>query len=280
MNKKKPLHRLVYWYGAAVDKAFSFIPSNKIVSYENGVKRGLHVLPLIIQKKMDTKRKLNGTEENLMKGLLEMADDVELPPKDRSLWLQNKAQDDDEESSGEESSDREVGSSFVNISDHSDDEETGRVVSSKQLHCDSDSDLVSPAKYSSLGRVSKKFPDVIACDDSFINNATSLKPESIDDDNGKQPRKRRKIMNDEVEESSVESKKIIQEDCGFDFRISLHPKASTNTHREKSYTLLVCREDEVLMEEEIRMDDINDGSVKKQVQYNNIELNLTFNLQM
>ena len=53
MKKGKPITRLVFWYGTPeyeFHEAFSFVPSSKICSYEDGCEKGYDIIPTRIQK--------------------------------------------------------------------------------------------------------------------------------------------------------------------------------------------------------------------------------------
>ena len=76
---------LCYWYGGYTDppSAYSFITSSKLIKYEAGVKKGNDKLPKGIQKKLDEKKKLSANQEQLVRGLEEMNEDVKVAPEER-----------------------------------------------------------------------------------------------------------------------------------------------------------------------------------------------------
>jgi len=87
-NRDKELQRVVYWYG--VDKEFSFVNGNEIMTYEEGVKKGYHILPDRIKKVMGSNKKISGDDLLLRDGLLEQAGELKLPKEKRVAWLKTK----------------------------------------------------------------------------------------------------------------------------------------------------------------------------------------------
>ncbi|KAL3904698.1 MAG: hypothetical protein SGILL_009965 [Bacillariaceae sp.] len=72
---------LVYWYGTYdnVDNAYSFLPTNKLIPFEQGKKR--------VDSKLEAlgkKSRLKSTDELLQKGVLEMQEDLEKDPSKRA----------------------------------------------------------------------------------------------------------------------------------------------------------------------------------------------------
>ena len=242
----KPIPRLVYWYGTEIEEAFSFIPANKIVSYKNGCKRGLNKIPVNIKKKLDGNKKLNGTEKIIVNGLSDMEADAKLPPEERALWL---LQSDDDRSDGV-SSTSDITNEIINL-----DEEFKPVSTKRETQVIPSSDCVEPP--------SKR-----------------AKKETHD-------RERRVKKKPEVSEVSGAGNVIVEEEApSFDFRVCLQPKHDLDKKGEKvssktkAFDLTVYKEDEVMMEQEIRMTKVDGGKFEKKIQYQNIHLNLTFNLEI
>ena len=90
-NRLKNMTNLLYWYGAYDDvkNAYSFVASSKLVSYENGLKKGYNKPSKAIQKKIDEGKKLSPAQEQLLKGLEEMREDKEKDPEDRRGKMQS-----------------------------------------------------------------------------------------------------------------------------------------------------------------------------------------------
>lgn len=86
----RDLTRLVFWYGVKfVDRgqAFSFVPESKILSFEDGQRKGYCNLPSKIQRKLDKNAKLTKTEEQIKLGLSQIVGDMDKPKKDRAAWM-------------------------------------------------------------------------------------------------------------------------------------------------------------------------------------------------
>jgi hypothetical protein len=103
---------LVYWYGAYADppNAFSFIVSSKLVSYNDGVKKGYDKLPKAMQKKLDAGdgKPLPAGLKQEVRALEEMKQDLEKEPHARTGLLlaseenYNEWDDDNEDDSDSE----------------------------------------------------------------------------------------------------------------------------------------------------------------------------------
>lgn len=70
------MSNLVYWYGAYPDppSAYSFLANNKLISYEDGLKKGYDQLPKGKNKKVS---------DQLTRGLAEMKEDLQKEPEER-----------------------------------------------------------------------------------------------------------------------------------------------------------------------------------------------------
>ena len=88
--------RLVFWYGVKYEdrgQAYSFLPPNKIVSFEEGEKQGLCQMPKKIQAKLDKGAKLTKTEEQMKRGLIELQEDMKRNKSARIKWMMNFQED-------------------------------------------------------------------------------------------------------------------------------------------------------------------------------------------
>lgn len=78
------LDYLVYHYGSDdPTDCYSFIAQELFKSYEDGVRDGDDILPERIQGKLDSNVPLTEEEEQRVRGLTEMKEDLEKKPKDR-----------------------------------------------------------------------------------------------------------------------------------------------------------------------------------------------------
>lgn len=103
---------MVFWYGTSkedLSTGFSFVPSSKIISYEQGCKQNCHKLPAKIEKKLAKGTKLTQNEKLHVSGLEEINADAKLPTADRATWLFDFEEDYEEflEAVDDETSDEE-----------------------------------------------------------------------------------------------------------------------------------------------------------------------------
>jgi predicted transcriptional regulator len=111
-NRLHCLTNLVYWYGSYNNpqNAYSLLTSNKMISYENAVKKGYLKVPNWLQKKLDANQKITAAQDQLLRGLEEMREDLEKDPKDRrgrmpafiESWELDSEPEDEEELSDKE----------------------------------------------------------------------------------------------------------------------------------------------------------------------------------
>ena len=88
--------RLVFWYGVKFEdrgQAYSFVPAAKIMTYEEGEKKGFCEVPKKIKKKLNDKKKLTKTEEQISRGLKEITGDMKREKKDRIKWMMKFQED-------------------------------------------------------------------------------------------------------------------------------------------------------------------------------------------
>ena len=81
-----PLPRLVYWYCVDdndLEQAFSFVPQEDCLTYEEGVSKGLLELPKDLQTKLDRGRAFTNTEKKRIEGRDLMEEDKEKKKEDR-----------------------------------------------------------------------------------------------------------------------------------------------------------------------------------------------------
>lgn len=92
----REMTRLVFWYGVKFEdrgQAYSFVPSSKIITYEEGERGGYCSMPKKIQTKIDKRIKLTKTEEQIMRGLKEIKADMEKDKSDRIQWMMHFQED-------------------------------------------------------------------------------------------------------------------------------------------------------------------------------------------
>jgi hypothetical protein len=83
-KKLKKMSYLVYWYGSVdPDDCYSFIEQMDFISYENGEKRDLGILPKSIQDKIDENLPLSEEEEWQVRAIKEMEEDLPKAPEER-----------------------------------------------------------------------------------------------------------------------------------------------------------------------------------------------------
>ncbi|KAL3790104.1 hypothetical protein HJC23_013615 [Cyclotella cryptica] len=88
--------RLVFWYGVKFEdrgQAYSFVPSSKIITYEEGEQGGYCNMPKKIQSKIDKRIKLTKTEEQIMRGLKEIKADMAKDKSERIQWMMHFQED-------------------------------------------------------------------------------------------------------------------------------------------------------------------------------------------
>ena len=86
----RDLTRLVFWYGVKFEdrgQAFSFVPESKILTFEDGQRKGYCNMPSKIQRKLDKNAKLTKTEEQIKLGLSQIVSDMDKPKEDRASWM-------------------------------------------------------------------------------------------------------------------------------------------------------------------------------------------------
>jgi len=82
--------RCVFWYGTPkgdLSGGFSFVQSNKVISYEEGCKQHCNKLPAKIEKSLETGKRLTANESQLVTGLEQISIDAKLDRADRCPWL-------------------------------------------------------------------------------------------------------------------------------------------------------------------------------------------------
>jgi hypothetical protein len=86
-KRTKTLHQLdylIYHYGSTdPTDCYSFIKHEQFKTYEDGVRDGDDVLPARIQSKLDAGQKLGEEEEQRVRGLQEMREDIVKPIEER-----------------------------------------------------------------------------------------------------------------------------------------------------------------------------------------------------
>lgn len=90
MESKRPLTRLIFWYGTPEDdlsNGFSFIPQSKFISWEQGCKNKYDKIPSRINKKIDNGKNLSASDDQIITGLKQINADAKLEKDERSPWL-------------------------------------------------------------------------------------------------------------------------------------------------------------------------------------------------
>jgi len=148
----------------------------------------------------------------------------------------------------------------------------------------------------------KRVPSVVTCDETSSICSDSLKSKAMTGDeycdadimtkqNGKNRGKRQRAkttIGASKASSEPKQKKAKEDQTGFDIRLSFRPKESGPSSSDQSddeeeqttYTLTVMKDDEILAEDEVKICDVANGTIEKQVQYKNVALNLKFNLHV
>mmetsp|Transcript_23310 Transcript_23310/g.33912 ORF Transcript_23310/g.33912 Transcript_23310/m.33912 type:complete len:317 (-) Transcript_23310:652-1602(-) len=88
--KKRPMTVLIFWYGVTWEnrsEAYSFVPKNKVHSYQEGVSKGYNILPPKIQKKKQSGKILSSIEEQHLSGLSQVEEELKRPKEDRIKWM-------------------------------------------------------------------------------------------------------------------------------------------------------------------------------------------------
>ena len=129
---------LLYWYGSAQDIAFTYSQKSNIISYEQGVKRGLNKPPPSIQKKIDANKKLTKSDTEHVESLKLAEAARQLPIEERRrpipfmedyellLTFDGKANlddDDDDDDSSEDDDSNGASEDGDNDDDDDDDDE-------------------------------------------------------------------------------------------------------------------------------------------------------------
>jgi len=78
-----------YWYGSSndPDNSYSIWLTKALISYESGVARKLDQIPSILQKKINQKKRLIGTDYQLVEALDEMKKDLMKEPHERHGYV-------------------------------------------------------------------------------------------------------------------------------------------------------------------------------------------------
>jgi len=88
--------RLIFWYGVKFEdrgQAFSFVPATKLINFEEGEMKGYCKVPKKIQRKKEKKQRMTKTEEQIMRGLREIVEDMQLGKEDRAAWMMKFKED-------------------------------------------------------------------------------------------------------------------------------------------------------------------------------------------
>jgi hypothetical protein len=86
-NRVKSTTNMVYWYGSWTNPQFSLLATNNLLSYEEGIKKGLGILPKAATKKLEKGEELTGKQLEQMHALDEMNDDLKKEPGKRFGYI-------------------------------------------------------------------------------------------------------------------------------------------------------------------------------------------------
>ena len=91
-----------------MSQAYSLIAKSKIISYEEGVRRGLHNIPKDISRKTKKRKRLNAKEQFVVDNRKYANEDIVLPPSERSLWLFDFAENHEEDNADESEEESDI----------------------------------------------------------------------------------------------------------------------------------------------------------------------------
>jgi hypothetical protein len=211
---------------------------------------------------LEGNKPLNGTEKIIVNGLSDMVADAMLPPEQRAKWL--LPSDDDSNIANEEYAEYEENGDYDDgEEDEPSDEDDASAYDDDESKTSSDDNNILDNPNVSLRVTSPAASKSKATRKRRVRNSPATKTRNS---------KRRTEEEGEVEAPS------------FDFRVSLKPKKSevgtSKSPRYQVYGLKVCKEEEVLLEEEVEIEKVVDKKLQKIIHYENVHLNLTFNLEM
>lgn len=304
-NCGKPFSRLVYWYGAELNQAFSLIGANKIIPYEEGIERSISEEELNrIRRKIRHQQKLTANEKLIRRNWKEAKADFLLSPEKRSEWLFDFKEDHEEESNDESggysSSESESGEISVNGEKNEILNKKGNMRNhSAKKSKESDENSINSEKDGSLNKKGNRLNhsnkkskndslskvkigerdikrSITASDDNFSTgeNSTSSKSSS-----------RKKRKRDESKESSTIDRNVAKKqgqdsDDTVDLRILLKPQSDEKVggkNKSKLYDIIVQQNGEMIAKSELCISD-QDKSATTQLKSRNITFNLSFKL--
>lgn len=260
--------RLVYWYGSDMSQAFSLIGKSKLMSYEDGVAKKLNQIPHQLKMKIEKKIKLSKEEGVIVKNLMAGEVDNSLPRSQRSSWL----------------FDFEEPYTFPEDEEH----EVDNVKKGESMIESTSSNLSSTTN------------DEYSEDDSSTSDGNALCMEPTCKEKFKQShniRKNLKKQHNDCKDSQADGGRKNERLCDehesvIDMRVLLKPLTSSNgttnelnnegNHAKtdkstRKYNLQVQQDGEIISENEIQIS-AEEKQVNKQVQVENITLNLTIKL--
>ncbi len=270
----KPFSRLVYWYGAELNQAFSLIGANKIIPYEEGIERRISEEELNrIRRKMRHQQKLTANEKLIRRNWKEAKADSLLSPEKRSEWLFDFKEDHEEESNHESSDDSSSESESDESSVNSEMNESLNKKGNIRHHSAKKSKDDSPSK-DKIGET--RIERAITASDDNLSTSDSASSKS----SSKKKRKR-----DELKESSSIVSNVVKEqrqetDDTVDLRILLKPQSDEKMggkNKSKLYDIIVQQNGETIAKSELCISD-QDKSVATQLKSQNITFNLSFKL--
>ena len=92
-NATNPKARLVYWYTSSktdLSQAFTFLfRPLQFISYDEGVKQGLHRIPVTISNKIEEGKELNRHEQELVSALYDIEREHKKKKENRVAWIKS-----------------------------------------------------------------------------------------------------------------------------------------------------------------------------------------------
>jgi len=271
----KPFCRLVYWYGSDIGEAFSLIPATRIISYENGLEKGVDKIPSDIERKLRNGRRLTTKEKVLINGHEEAKKDLCLLPLERSPWLfdfKEEHEKDLDYSDCYSSIESRVKGSFKrqkgNLKKES-DVVNGSNIQHKENDDSDDSDK-----------------EVLSCSPSHQNNTciNSIPPDSVGASKNLRKRERSSFCNEIGKDKKINlnENEGQEQDSGneIDVHVSvkpLPPKSIDNSDGgHKRYSLKILQNGKVKTDSELHF--VGNDTVTKKLKDKRITLNLVFKI--
>ncbi len=281
----------MYWYGADMSQAYSLIAKSKIISYEEGVRRGFHEIPKDIKRKLRKRKKLFRKEKLVVHNRKAAEDDSTLPPSERSLWLMDFKEEFEEEDSQEDDEDDDEDSSLEGGSDESENDYNSnnniRITRSKKnflLHSPtSDDDRCQPLLHAELQVDGNKRRRSHHSSPNNEKKRSSLSPNNtkcFNKNSSKKAKKDHENLTDAVD-LRVLLKPVRMDTLNKKIKHSDHDGSNddgddSDDNDSKKYNLQILQNGAIISESELQFS--GDEPVTQQLKNQNITLNLAFKL--